>query len=86
MLNKIEPIATGSKQNSMYRLTPTVLILPWFAVNPGEQMHDGRAQDSIIQGAGHTPNRRQTARMQVRLDTGHVLPVRTGTLPHPSPT
>ena len=40
---------------------------------------DGRTHDnshnSAVLGAGRTPDVMQPARMQVRLDTGHVLPV-----------
>ena len=39
------------------------------------QARDGDLQDSAVLGAGRTPDAAQAARMQVRLDTGHVLPV-----------
>ena len=42
--------------------------------------HDSGLSDSAVLGAGRTPNAAQAARMQVRLDTGHVLPVRDSPL------
>ena len=40
--------------------------------------HDNDFHDSVVLGAGRTPDTAQAARMQVRLDTGHVLPVSLG--------
>jgi len=42
--------------------------------------HDNDFHDSVVLGAGRTPDTAQAARMQVRLDTGHVLPVSHGLL------
>ena len=50
-----------------------ILSLP--SVCTEGRAHDGDLHDSEVLGAGRTPDAAQAARMQVRLDTGHVLPV-----------
>ena len=44
-------------------------------------MSNGQKDSSAyVEGAGRTPNISEAAKMQVQLETGHVLPVRASSL------
>lgn len=76
----LEPACIPLHMSPTAPVSTLVAVLSRPSVHAEGRSHDNDLHDSEVLGAGRTPDAAQAARMQVRLDTGHVLPVSLGLL------